>query len=159
MSIKRKSLTSLILGSACAAAVALTATAGGHGANPAVSARQGQFQLMALNIGVLGQMARGNAEYDADAAQAAADNLLAISQINQMFHWPEGTDNESIEGTRALPAIWEDTAGVLDIWAQYGTASAALSEVAGGGLDAMRAALGPVGAACGSCHDTYRQPQ
>ena len=31
--------------------------------------------------------------------------------------------------------------------------------VAGNGLEAMQAAVGPVGATCGACHDAYRQPQ
>ena len=37
-----------------------------------VQARQGQFQMLALNIGVLANMARGNTEYDATAASTAA---------------------------------------------------------------------------------------
>lgn len=148
--------TRIFLSAALAGGVALTATAGGHGGNPAVDARQGQFQLMALNIGVLGNMARGNTDYDAEAAQAAANNLLTISGLDQRFHWPEGTDNESIEGTRALPAIWEDGSRAFEIWGEFGAGAEGLAAVAGDGLDAMRAALGPVGAACGSCHDDYR---
>lgn len=137
----------------------LSAQAGGHGGNPAVSARQGQFQIISLNIGVLGQMARGNVEYDADAALAAAANLAAMGQLDQQFFWPIGSDNASIEGTRALPAIWENTDDVFRIWSEFGTAAAALAEVAGDGLEPMQAALGPVGAACGACHDTYRAPR
>ncbi len=144
----------LILSAALAGGVALSATA--QESNPAVDARQGQFQIMALNIGVLGNMARGNTEYDAEAAQAAANNLLTMSQIDQRFHWVPGTDNESIEGTRALPAIWEEGSRVIEIWGEFGTGAEGLAAVAGDGLDAMRAALGPVGAACGSCHDDYR---
>ena len=149
-------VTRIAIAAALSSAVALAASAGGHGGNPAVDARQGQFQLMSLNIGILGNMARGNTDYDAETAQAAANNLLAISQLDQRFHWPEGTDNATIENTRALPAIWEDGSRVLEIWGEFGTASEGLAGVAGDGLDAMRAALGPVGASCGSCHDDYR---
>lgn len=150
-----------VLKTTLATAVALCTLATGSFAqdNPAVNARQGQFQLMALNIGVLGQMARGNTEYDADAAQAAADNLLTVSQIDQRFHWVPGTDTDSIEGTRALPAIWAEGSQVIEIWGQYGAASEALAAVAGDSLEAMQGALGPVGAACGACHDDYRQTQ
>ncbi|MEJ6388634.1 c-type cytochrome [Gymnodinialimonas ulvae] len=154
--ITSRILLSTALAAALAGGLSLGATAGGHGGNPAVDARQGQFQIMALNIGVLGNMARGNTDYDAGAAQAAANNLLTISQLDQQFHWPEGTDNASIEGTRALPAIWEDGSRVLEIWGEFGTGAEGLAAVAGDGLDAMRAALGPVGASCGSCHDDYR---
>lgn len=123
---------------------------------PAVEARQGQFQIMALNLSVLGNMARGNTDYDAAQAQAAANNLVAISSLDQSFHWPAGTDNESISGTRALPAIWENLPDVVSKWGDFGTASVALAAVAGDGLDAVRGAIGPVGASCGACHDVYR---
>jgi cytochrome c556 len=121
-----------------------------------VQARQGQFQMMALNVGVLANMARGNTEYDATAASAAAGNLVALSQIDQSFHWPEGTDNFALDGTRALPAIWENLPDVLVKWQAFGAAAEGLAAVAGDGLDPMRAALGPVGGTCGACHDDYR---
>ncbi|MBY6200249.1 cytochrome c [Maritalea mobilis] len=124
-----------------------------------VEARQGQFRIMALNIGVLGQMARGNTEYDADAASAAASNLLTISMLNQSFHWPEGTDSFGLDGTRALPAIWENPEDFAAKWGDFGTAAEALAAVAGDGLEGMQAALGPVGGTCGACHDDYREAQ
>ena len=125
----------------------------------AVDARQGGMNIMALNIGVLGGMARGNAEYDAEAAQAAADNIAAVSMLDQRFYWPEGSDSAAFEGSRALPAIWEDFAGVSEKGQAFGAAAAGLQAAAGNGLEAMQAALGPVGAACGACHDDYRQPR
>jgi len=123
---------------------------------PAVEARQGQFNIMALNVSVLGNMARGNIDYDADAAQAAADNLVAISTLNQAVHWPEGTDNFETDGTRALPAIWEDFDDFASKWAAFGEASVAMAAVAGDGLDAVRGSIGAVGGTCGACHDVYR---
>jgi len=125
----------------------------------AVEARQGQFKLMALNIGVLGNMARGNVDYDAAQASTAANNLVAISMLDQSFHWPEGTDNMSIDGTRALPAIWDDLPDVVMKWQAFGAAATGLAAEAGNGIDALRAALGPVGGTCGACHDAYREPQ
>jgi cytochrome c556 len=111
---------------------------------------------MALNIGVLGNMARGNTEYDAEAAQTAANNLVTMSQIDQSFHWPEGTDNFALDGTRALPAIWENLPDVIEKWQAFGSAAEGLAAVAADGLEPMRAALGPVGGTCGACHDDYR---
>jgi cytochrome c556 len=121
-----------------------------------VQARQGMFKIMGLNIGAVVAMARGEAEYDAETAQAAADNLVAISMLNQRFHWPEGTDNASIEGTRALPAIWENQADVGEKWQAFGAAAQGLADVAGDGLEPMQAAIGPVGQSCNACHDDYR---
>ena len=125
----------------------------------AIGARQGQFKIMALNIGVLGGMARGTVEYDAAQAQIAADNLAAISQLNQAFNWPEGSDMMAAMTNRALPAIWENQDDFFAKWAAFGTATTGLQAAAGSGLEAMQAALGPVGGSCGACHDAYRQPQ
>ncbi len=155
-------MTSRILFSAAAAAaitgIGAMAVAQSDVPYP-VQARQGQFTLMQLNVGVLVEMVRGNTEYDAARAQAAANNLVAISSLDQSFHWPEGTDNTSISGTRALPAIWENLPDVVSKWQDFGTASVAMAAVAGDGLDGMREALGPLGATCGACHDAYRAPQ
>jgi len=125
----------------------------------AIGARQGQFKIMALNIGVLGGMARGTVEYDAAQAQIAADNLAAISQLSQAFNWPEGSDMMAATTNRAWPAIWENQDDFLAKWAAFGTAATGLQAAAGNGLEAMQAALGPVGGSCGACHDAYRQPQ
>jgi cytochrome c556 len=141
------------------AAIAAASTAMAQDVPAAEQARQGQFQIMALNVGVLGNMARGNTEYDAATAQTAANNLVSISMLDQSFHWPEGTDNMAIDGTRALPAIWENLPDVVAKWGAFGAAAQGLAGVAGNGLDDMRAALGPVGGSCGACHDAYRAPQ
>lgn len=122
-----------------------------------VKARQGQMQLMAVNLGVLGGMARGNMDYDADAAQIAANNLVTLSEIDQSFHWPEGTDNFALEGTRALPAIWENPEGFAEDYAAFGAAAEGLAAVAGNGLEAVQAAMGSIGGTCGACHDDFRQ--
>jgi cytochrome c556 len=121
-----------------------------------VQARQGQFTLMQLNTGVLGNMVRGRQDYDAGLAQAAADNLVTLSQLDQSFHWPEGTDNASIEGTLALPAIWENLPGVISRWEDFGTEAAAMAAVAGNGLDAVQAQIGALSGTCTACHDDFR---
>lgn len=151
---------SMIAAIAAVAGIAITTTATfAQDVPAAVGARQGQFKLMALNVGVLGNMARGNTAYDATQASAAAANLVAIAMLDQSFHWPEGTDEMSIEGTRALPAIWENLPDVVMKWQAFGAAATGLAAEAGNGLDAMRTALGPVGGTCGACHDAYRAPQ
>ncbi|SDC14300.1 c-type cytochrome [Ruegeria marina] len=121
-----------------------------------IKARQAQMTLNAFNLGILGAMAKGEMEYDAEAAGLAASNLAASSSIWMPTAWPEGSDNASTEGTRALPAIW---AGDSDIGAKaqaLSEAVAALQTAAGTDLEALRGAIGPVGAACGGCHKAYR---
>lgn len=124
-----------------------------------VKARQGQFRIMAINLGILGGMAKGQTAYDAAAAQAAADSIVGITMVNQPPLWKEGTDSMSIDGTRAMPGIWDNIPDVLAKWAALGTAAAELQQVAGTGKDAIGPMLGKVGGACKACHDTYREPR
>lgn len=126
--------------------------------NPAVEARQSLMHLYAFHLGPLGAMAKGEMDYDAEVASVAATNLASLAALNQMAMWPEGTDSETIEGTRALPAIWQEGSEVGKMADDLATATAALAETAGDGLDAVRAGLGPVGGACGACHKAYRAP-
>ncbi|WP_372836724.1 c-type cytochrome [Puniceibacterium confluentis] len=123
-----------------------------------LKARQGQFRILAINLGILGAMAKGEAPYDAEAAQHAADTLKAVSMIHEPPLWPEGSDNMSIEGTRALPSIWDEREDFLAKWAGLGEAVSGMQEVAGTGQEAVGPALGKVGGACKACHDKHRAP-
>ncbi|MGR3453337.1 c-type cytochrome [Pseudooceanicola sp.] len=149
----------LFLATAALATLGVTSAAIGAShaeKNPAVEARQSLMHLYAFHLGPLGAMAKGDMEYDAEMATVAATNLASLAALNQMALWPEGTDNESIEGTRALPAIWEEGSDIGQIVGDLQTATAALAETAGDGVEAVRAGLGPVGGACGACHKAYR---
>ena len=123
----------------------------------AIKARQGQFRILALNLGVLGGMAKGEIEYDQEMASYAADNLADVASINQSFNWPEGSDNMSVDGTRALPAIWDNVPDVMSKWDDLGAAVAELQTAAAEGPDAIGPALQKVGGACKACHDDYRE--
>jgi cytochrome c556 len=124
--------------------------------NPAIGQRQGQFKLYVHNFGVLGGMAQGRIDYDADLAQLAADNLFYLTRHDQSRLWPEGTDSASVTGTRANPAIWENLDDFVAKFGALQVAAEGLQQVAGGGLDAMRAGFGPVGQSCQACHEAYR---
>lgn len=124
-----------------------------------LKARKGQFNLLALNVGVLGGMARGNVDYDAALAQAAAENIVAIAAINQMPLWPEGSDEMSIDDTRAKPEIWDNFSDFASKWAAVGTAAEGLPAAVGSGAEGIGPALGPLGGTCKDCHDTYRAPR
>ena len=132
--------------------------AGGHGGNPAVKARKAHMQLYAHNIGILGAMAKGEAEYNADAASGAANNLATLAGLYQGSYWVPGTSNAELgDETTALPAIWESGSTAGQIGGQLAEAAAALAAVAGDGQAALGPTLGPVGKACGDCHKGYRQ--
>ncbi|MBT8458134.1 MAG: cytochrome c [Boseongicola sp.] len=149
----------LILSLALTVVVASTSMviAGGHDGNPAVTARKAHMQLYQHNLSILGNMARGNTDYDAAAAQAAADNMVALTTMSQAGYWLPGTTNAELgDETRTLPAIFGADSTARTIGADLAAASAALAAVASDGLDAVGPALGPVGGACTACHRPYR---
>ena len=131
-----------------------------HGSeNQSVKARQHVMSLQAYYLGQLGTMAKGDVEYDATAAQGAADSLVAITQLDHSTLWPPGTDSESDPNTRALPNLWTDYPDIIEKADALTQAVAAMQTAAGTDLDSLRAAMGPVGAACGACHKAYQKPR
>lgn len=142
-----------------AAIVAIGGVALAHAAEemePTVQARHGHMNILALNVGVLGGMARGQAEYDADAAQAAANNILAIAQIDQRNYWAEGTEAGASTGSRALPAIWENMDDFMAKNDDLIFAAEAMADAAGTDLASLQAAMGNLGGSCSGCHREYR---
>lgn len=141
-----------------AAGIALTATASVAGPlEDAIDARRGYYQVVKFNAGPLFAMAKGNVDYDAEAASTYAANLAALAQMNTAAMWPAGSDNEAMAGkTRALPVIWSTFPAVLDKNKAFTDAAVALGAAAGNGLDALRPAVGALGQSCSGCHDTYR---
>lgn len=127
--------------------------------NPAVKARTSIMQLYAFNLGTLGAMAKGEAEYDAEAATRAANNIVVVSQIDQSAMWPAGSDNGSDPSTRALPAIWENFADVGAKGQALADAAVAMQAAAGQDVEALKGAMGQLGGACSACHKAYRAPE
>lgn len=123
----------------------------------AVKARQSHMQLYQFNLALLGGMAQGNIDYDAAAAAAAADNLVALSALDQSRYWPMGSAAGEVEGTRALPALWAEGSDAAAKGQALNAAAVALSMVAGNDLASLQGAMGALGGACGACHQSYRQ--
>lgn len=121
-----------------------------------VKARQGSMQVLALNLGILGGMAKGAIPYDAGAATSAASDIAAIAGLDTATYWPEGSDADSTFDTSAKATIWAEGSDFFTVYEQMDSASIALLEVAGNGEDAMKAAFGTVGQACGTCHKAHR---
>lgn len=145
---------------AALAAAAVAATAYAQSANPAVTARKAHMGLHSFNLAPLGSMAKGETPYDADVASALASDLVALSGMLSgpafSLYFPEGTAAGEVEGTRAKAEIWQtpdDFRAQAQALADAATALAATTDLAG-----LQAALGPVGQACGSCHEAYRVP-
>jgi len=123
----------------------------------AAKARQSQMQLYAHNLGVLGGMAKGATAYDADTAQAAADNLAALVALKQIGYWLPNSSTDDMEGTAALPAIWQAGSDVGAKGKAMADAVMAM-QAAAGSLEGVQASIGALGGACGACHKAYRKP-
>ena len=123
----------------------------------AIEARQAVMKLQSWYAGPLFQMAKGDMEYDAQAASANAAALNIMATIKGDMMWPPGTGNDAYEGkTRALPETWSTWPEAGNKAQALSEAAAALAAVAGDGLDALRSKIGAVGKACKGCHDDFR---
>ena len=126
----------------------------------AIATRQGFMKLVVWEAGPLFGMAKGAVAYDAKTALAHAANLKAISQYPAERLFLPGTSTVDRPGkTRSLPAIWTDDAKFAKALGDWRTAVDALSAKAGGGKDALAAAVGDLGKACGGCHKPFRAPE
>ncbi|MEH6834053.1 MULTISPECIES: c-type cytochrome [Falsihalocynthiibacter] len=125
----------------------------------AVEARQENMKQRGKELGALGAMLKGEVAYDAAAAQAAADALLATVTADQSGFWLPGTDSDTFPGSRAMPAIWAEGSKAGEEGAALVVAAEAMVATAGQGVDGIKASMGGVGAACSSCHKAYRAPK
>lgn len=155
--ISKFSATGLFIGLIASAGFA--ASHSEKAANDAVNARHAQMQLIAYHTGILGSMAKGEREYDAEMARVAATNLHHAAGLDPASLWLEGTEQGAVEGSRAKAEIWSDMEGFTSALEDLQTASAAMMDAAGTDLDALKAGMGDVGKACGACHDKYRGPK
>lgn len=143
-----------LLGSVAWSAQADKATEG------AIKARQSVMQIYAFNLGKLGAMAKGEADYDAELAAALARNLHSAATMDNRLMWPQGSGTDAYEGkTRAKPEIWSTYPAVADKAKALAAAAEKMAAEAGNDLDAVKANIGAVGGACKGCHDDFRAPK
>lgn len=125
-------------------------------AEKTVEARQGFYSLIGANMGVFAAMAKGQMDYDAETAQTAADNIVTMTTYNPAHLFAPGTSSFDVDGSRAMPEIWEDMSGFQAKGADFVKAAMAMQDVAGKGKGEMAGALGALGGSCKACHKAYR---
>lgn len=135
-----------------AAPVALAHENHVHSTHPLVDARMGGMTMM---VASMAQVSRA-AEADGSIARAAfpASGLAAFARAIPALFAP---DTAKVEGTRALPAVWEDSAGFSAQASEFAAATAALEAAArADDRAAFTAALARTKNACQACHTPYR---
>ncbi|MDJ0939500.1 MAG: cytochrome c [Woeseiaceae bacterium] len=101
----------------------------------------------------VGQMMRGDMDFDADTLMSSLETWLDVStKFGGLF--PPGS--ESGEETEAAPAIWTDREGFDKALAEWQTATQAAIDAKPASLEEARPIVGPVFNTCKGCHDNYR---
>lgn len=144
----------LILASLIAAAPAIALA---DAAEDALEARAGYMKMLAMDMGTLAGMAKGDIAYDAAAATAAGDNIEALSKYTLPALFIPGTSPADGVETEALPAVWDNSADFAAEYVAFQTAAAGAGAALGAGQDALGPVLGKLGGACKACHDDFRK--
>ena len=122
-------------------------------ADRAIKYRQGIMGGQGWHMGILGGMAKGSRPYDKDVAARSA---MFVDQLMLMHSEGFIAGSEKGAPTKAKPEIWTQKAK-FDKYAQDAKMETAkLASAAGNGLDALRAAIGPVGRSCNNCHEDFQ---
>jgi len=119
-----------------------------------ITQRQNLMKNNQEQMRTLTGMARGQAPFNAAAAQAAFQRLEQNAQAIPPLFPPGSTQGK----TAALPVIWERKADFDAHAAKLGqdakAASTAITDQA-----SLQAAVQRVGQSCGGCHETYRRKE
>ena len=124
-------------------------------AQAAVDTRQGLLKVVVSYFGPIVAMARQQIPYDGDLVKTNAEKIAQLApMIPDVFR--ADTRAYDLE-TESLDEIWEnydDFSAKADVVAQR---AGALAAATADGQAAAIKAFGAVGAACKSCHDSYRE--
>lgn len=151
----------LLVTAAMIAALPLTAAA--QDASPqelAIKARQGFYEMLSANMGVLAAMAKGDMTYDETRAVRAASNIEALTHYDLPMHFMDGTSADDMPGkTAAKPDIWLDTEDFGKKYHGLQEAAVGIPDQVKGGPEQVGAVVVKLGTACKACHDSYRLKQ
>lgn len=120
----------------------------------AIGYRKAAYHLIVWNWSPLAGMVRGSIPYDKANFERNAKRIAQIAPA-LLEGFPAGSDKGA--ATEALPAIWQNWADFQSKMKSFETESAALAKVSKtGDFDRVKLQFAKVGAACKSCHETYK---
>lgn len=101
----------------------------------------------------MGQMAKGERDFDADVVAAGLETMQRVaSEFGDLF--PAGTETGG--GTEAKSTIWTDREGFNEALDDFASAVEAGMLANPQNVEELRPVLGAIGKSCKSCHDGYR---
>lgn len=119
-----------------------------------VKQRQAAMTLQGKYFGPLGGMAQGKVPYNADVVRRNAAYLEVLTKLP----WDGFDPSTRNEKSAALPAVFTDTAKFKEASERLQNEVAKLVAVSKSGDEgAVKAQIGAVGKACGSCHESFRE--
>lgn len=121
-----------------------------------VKQRQAAMTLQGKYFGPMAAMAQGKIPYNAAVVQRNAGFLDNLSRMA----WDGFDASTRGEKSRALPAIFDNSAGFKEATSRLENEAAKLAALSKSGDEAaVKAQIGAVGKSCGGCHDDFRQKQ
>ncbi|MCX2860441.1 cytochrome c [Paucibacter sp. PLA-PC-4] len=146
--------TLITLAALAGLASALPAAAQFQKPEDAVKYRKAAFTVMAAHFGRIGAMAQGRVPFDAAAAAANADIVVAMSKL-PYAGFVEGTSGT--EKGQPNTKVWTERAkfdeGAKKMQDEVIKLAAAAKA---NNLDQLKAAFGSAAGSCKSCHDNFR---
>ena len=118
-----------------------------------VKQRQSAMTLVGKYWGPIAGMPSGKAPYNAERVTTNAAYLEVLSKMP----WDGFTADTKGENSKALPAVFTDTAKFKDGADAMQRSIASLAKISKGGDEAsVKAAIAEVGKTCGGCHENFR---
>lgn len=118
-----------------------------------VKQRQAAMTLIGKYWAPIAGMPSGKAPYNAERVTTNAALLEVLSRMP----WDGFTDGTKDEKSRALPAVFTDTAKFKEGADLMQKNIAALAKISKGGDEAaVKGAIADVGKTCAGCHDNFR---
>ncbi|MEP6969392.1 MAG: cytochrome c [Betaproteobacteria bacterium] len=151
--VPMKLVASFVL-AAAAASLAMSAYAQFAKPEDAIKYRKSVMTLQSAHFGRIAAMASGKMPFDAAAVVENATILETVTRL-PLAGFVAGSDKGE---TRAKPEIWTDTAKFKETGEKLNAdAIKLLAAAKTGNIDNIKAAVGPVGGDCKSCHDNFRK--
>lgn len=133
---------------------ALPAAAQFRNAEAAVKYRQSVMQVQGFHLGRIFAMANGRIPFD---AKVVAEDAMVLDTVDKLPFVAFGEGTDKVAASKAKPEVWKERAK-FDAAAQKMVDDVTKLNAAAktGNQDAIKAAVGAVGASCKACHDSYQ---